>query len=101
MRFVRATEFYLKPVTPNPSAEATELLRFIAGISGSNILAGQHNVPLVGSTRLAGAYKVTGHYPALFGQDFGFAPTGDWDGINFRQRTIDDAIARAREGYLI
>jgi mannan endo-1,4-beta-mannosidase len=91
----------MQPVTPNPSPEATKLLRFIHSISGSNILAGQHNVPLVGSTRLAGVHKVTARYPALFGQDFGFAAPGDWDGINFRQRTIDEAIARSREGYIV
>jgi mannan endo-1,4-beta-mannosidase len=90
-----------RPVTPDASSEAVNLLEFVTGISGHQTLAGQHNVPLVGSNRLEGVHKAIGRYPAVFGQDFGFARAGDWDGINFRQRTIDEAIRLTQEGFIV
>jgi mannan endo-1,4-beta-mannosidase len=92
---------FIRPVTPNPSPEAVDLLKYIYSISGKHTLIGQHCVPLVGSTRLASVYKQTEHYPALFGQDFGFSEPGTWDGINFRQLIVDEAIRRSSEGFII
>lgn len=89
------------PVTPNPTAEAAALLRFIHEISGKKTLAGQHCAPLHGSTRLVVVQRQTGTYPALFGQDFGFDGPGCWDGINFRQNIVDEAIRRYHEGFII
>lgn len=89
------------PVTPNASPEAVELLRFLHSISGKGTLAGQHCNPLVGSTRLPATHKMIGHYPALFGQDFGFSEPGSWDGINYRQAIVDEAIRRHSEGFVI
>ncbi|HUI64513.1 MAG TPA: glycosyl hydrolase [Bacteroidota bacterium] len=89
------------PVTPGASPEAANLLRYICNISGTRTLAGQHCVPLVGSTRLEGVQKQTKHYPAVFGQDFGFSEPGTWDGINYRQRIVDEAILRNSEGFII
>ncbi len=89
------------PVTPNPSPEAGRLLEYLYEISGKRTLTGQHCAPLLGSTRLAGMYKITGHYPALFGQDFGFGAPGTWDGINFRQQIVDEAVRRHSEGFII
>jgi len=70
-------------------------------ISGKHTLAGQHCNPLVGSTRLVTVYRQTKHYPAVFGQDFGFDAPGSWDGINFRQQIVDEAIRRHQEGFII
>jgi mannan endo-1,4-beta-mannosidase len=89
------------PVTPNPSPEAAQLLRFIHEISGKRTLSGQHCAPLHGSTRLVVVQRQTGTYPALFGQDFGFDGPGCWDGINFRQNIVDEAIRRYHEGFII
>ena len=89
------------PVTTNPSPEAVELLRFLYSISGKQTLTGQHCNPLNGSTRLNGVHKLIGYYPALFGQDFGFSAPGTWDGINFRQKIVDEAIRRHHEGFII
>jgi mannan endo-1,4-beta-mannosidase len=89
------------PVTPNPSPEARDLLAFIYGLSGKHTLAGQHGNPLVGSIRLVNVYGRTRRYPALFGQDFGFSAPGTWDGINFRQQIVDEAIRRHSEGFVI
>ncbi len=90
-----------QPVVPNPSPEAVELLNYLYSISGKHTLTGQHCIPLVGSTRLAGVEKLTGLYPAVFGQDFGFSAAGTWDGINFRQQIVDEAIRRHNEGFII
>ena len=98
---LRARGADVKPVTPNASVEATKLLKYLYGISGKSTLAGQHCVPLTGSARLAGAMGATGHYPAVFGQDFGFSAPGTWDGINYRQQLVDEAIRRHSEGFII
>ncbi|MCK4855047.1 MAG: hypothetical protein KAT31_12310 [Bacteroidales bacterium] len=70
-------EASIKPVTQNASEEAQALLEFIYSISDKQTLSGQHCAPLVGSTRLSVVHRRTGHYPALFGQDFGFSYPGD------------------------
>jgi len=87
--------------TPNASEEAKQLYAYLTSISGRKTLAGQHCAPLIGSTRLAVVHRKTGHYPAVFGQDFGFSYPGYWDGINFRQKIVDEAIRRHREGFII
>lgn len=89
------------PVVANASPEAVALLDYLYQISGKHTLVGQHCAPLVGSTRLAVAFRATNRYPAVFGQDFGFSPPGTWDGINFRQQIVDEAIRRWNEGFII
>jgi mannan endo-1,4-beta-mannosidase len=89
------------PVTPNPSPEAVQHLHYLYEISGKHTLTGQHCAPLLGSIRLAGMEKSTGRYPAVFGQDFGFSAAGSRDGITFRQQTVDEAIRRHAEGFII
>ena len=89
-----------EPITPNASPEARALLKYLYQISGEKTLTGQHNAPLNGSTRLAGMHKQTGKYPAVFGQDFGFSEPGSWDGINFRQNIVDEAIRRHGQGFI-
>ncbi len=96
----RAAEEF-KLCTPGASVEAVALGKFLRDISGNHTLVGQHCVPLLGSTRLAGDYKMTGHYPAVFSQDFGFSAPGTWDGINYRQAIVDEAIRRNEEGFII
>jgi mannan endo-1,4-beta-mannosidase len=89
------------PVTPDASPGAVQLLQYLYDISGKQTLVGQHAAPLVGTTQLGRVYKLTGHYPAIFGQDFGFSAPGTWDGINFRQQLVDEAIRRHDEGFII
>jgi mannan endo-1,4-beta-mannosidase len=96
-----AAEPDLRPVTPGASPEAVELYGFLRQISGKQTIAGQHAAPLVGMTQLGSVYKRTGRYPAIFGQDFGFSEPGTWDGINYRQRLVDEAIRRHEEGFII
>lgn len=90
-----------KPVTPNASPEAVKLLEYLYGISGRQTLVGQHCAPLVAATQLPSVEKSTGHYPALCGFDLGFSAPGTWDGINFRQNIVDEAIRRNSEGFII
>ena len=54
-----------KPVNPDASPEAIQLLEYIYSISGKQTLTGQHSVPLLGSLRLNMAYRMAGHYPVL------------------------------------
>ena len=91
----------VKPVVPNASPEAVALLNYLYEISGKYTLTGQHCIPLNGSTRLSGVHKQTGHYPAVFGQDFGFSEPGTWDGINYRQNIVDEAIRRHADGFIV
>lgn len=90
-----------KPVNPNASPEAVQLLNYIYSISGHKTLTGQHSPPLLGSKRLPMVHRSTKKYPAVFGQDFGFSYPGYWDGINFRQQLVDEAIKRHNEGFII
>lgn len=99
--YLFAGEGLVKPVSPNPSKEATELLQYLYSISGKYTLSGQHCQPLYGSTRLSLVHRYTHHYPALFGQDFGFSYPGYLDGINYRQRVVDEAILRYSDGFII
>ena len=87
--------------TPGASAEAGALYQYLLEISGRHTLSGQHCAPLLGSTRLSAVQKMTGHYPAIFSQDFGFSEPGTWDGINYRQQIVDEAIRRHEEGFII
>ena len=96
-----AQEVNTAPINSNASPEAVELLDFIYSISGKQIMTGQHCAPLIGSTRLSVAHRMTKHYPVVFGQDFGFSYPGYWDGINYRQRIVDEAIKRHHEGFII
>lgn len=91
----------IKPVTPDASDEAVRLLEYLYSISGKYTLSGQHCPPLKGSMNLPVLEKQLGIYPAVFGQDFGFSAPGTWDGINFRQQTVDEAIRRHNEGFII
>ncbi|HTI61304.1 glycoside hydrolase family 26 protein [Mucilaginibacter sp.] len=88
-------------VTAGATPEAKELYAYINSISGRRTMAGQHSVPLLGGARLSEVYRVAHEYPAVFGQDFGFSFPGDWDGINYRQNLVDEAIRRNSEGFII
>lgn len=88
-------------VTPNASEEAIALYDYLKSISGKQTLTGQHNAPLEQSLQLSVVHRNTNEYPAVFGQDFGFSYPGYWDGINYRQRIVDEAIARHQQGFII
>lgn len=91
------------PVNPNATPEARQLLQFIYEQSGHGLLAGQHSYPLYGDIYMERAYHQSGEvgHPAVFGQDFGYSKPGSLDGINFRQRVVDNAIKWHEKGAII
>ena len=88
------------PVNPNATPEAKQLLEYLYSVSGKQTLAGQHNAPIRGTSRLSVVHRNTGKYPVIVGHDFGFSYPGYWDGINYRQQLVDEAIRRHEEGFI-
>jgi len=64
-------------------------------------MTGQHNTPREMSQYSDQAAEITGEYPAVWGQDFGFSDDGDMDGINFRQGIVDEAKRQHAAGSVI
>jgi len=64
-------------------------------------MTGQHNTPREMSQYNDQAAEITGQYPAIWGQDFGFAVDGDMDGINFRQRIVEEAKRQYDAGSIV
>jgi mannan endo-1,4-beta-mannosidase len=89
------------PVNRQASAEARALLELLYAVSGSHVLSGQHNTPREMSRYSDRAQQIAGAYPAIWGQDFGFAEHGDMDGINYRQGIIDEARSQHAAGSVI
>jgi mannan endo-1,4-beta-mannosidase len=89
------------PVNPHATPEAKALLHFIDSISGRYTLAGQHNVPNSTSRWTDRAYDLTGKYPALFGQDFGFSGGDDKDSIEGRPAMIAEVERQYANGAVI
>jgi mannan endo-1,4-beta-mannosidase len=89
------------PVNTHATPEARALLRFIDSISGHYTLTGQHNFPNSISRWTDRAYDLTGKYPALFGQDFGFAGGDDKDSVEARPAMIAEAERQYAHGAVI
>lgn len=88
------------PANSNASAEAHLLLEFLYQIGGTRTLSGQHNNPGSISAFSNEAYALTGHYPAIWGQDWGFSDEA-WDGIQFRDQILKAAIEQYQSGSII
>ena len=69
-------------------------------MSGHSLWAGQHNTPAQMSEYSNQAKEITGKYPMLWGQDFGFH-ADDMDGIIFRQGVMDEAKKQHDAGSVI
>lgn len=89
------------PVNPNITPEAKELLAFLYKQRGNGVLTGQHSYPLYSDVFVERVENLTGEHPAVYGQDFGYSKMGSLDGINFRQRVIDNAIKWHEKGAII
>lgn len=92
---------HFAPVNPAATTEARDLLTRIQRAAGTHVWSGQHNTPRERSAYSIEAWGLTGHYPAVWGQDLGFARDGDMDGVNFRQAVIDEAIDQHRAGSVV
>ena len=90
-----------QPVNPHATPEARALLSYIQSISGQAIITGQHNYPNDGSRWTDLAYDLTGKYPGLFGQDFGFSAGDDKDSVLSRPAMIEEAKRQYRNGAVI
>src|SRR5574344_440492 len=90
-----------KPVNPNATPEAQQLLSFIYAQSGHGTLSGQHSYPLFSDIYMERVNNLTGSHPVVFGQDFGYSEANSLDGINFRQRVVDNAIKWHAKGAII
>ncbi len=89
------------PVNPNASPEARALLKYFYSISGKYALAGQHNYPYHIARWTDRVYDLTGKYPALFGQDFGFSGGEDKDSTEARPALIAEAKRQYENGAVV
>ena len=89
-----------RPVNPNASKEAIKLLKYLYRVKGDQILSGQHNYPGTLSASTHEAFEITGKYPLIWGQDFGFTANGQ-DGIIHREAIIQEAIKQHQNGHII
>ncbi len=90
-----------EPVNPHATPEARALLQFLDSISGKHSLTGQHNYPNDSSRWTDRAYDLTGKYPALFGQDFGFSAGDDKDSVESRPAMIAEVERQYAHGSVI
>jgi mannan endo-1,4-beta-mannosidase len=98
---LRAQSPSASPVDPDATPEARALLREIDGISGHGILSGQHNFPNTVSRYSDRVLELTGSYPAVFGQDFGFSGGEDKDSTLGRPSMITEVIRQYHRGAVI
>ena len=90
-----------EPVNPHASPEARALLAYLDSISGQGYITGQHNYPNDASRWTDLAYDLTGKYPGLFGEDFGFSAGDDKDSVLSRPAMIEEAERQYRNGAVI
>ena len=98
---LRAADAEPKPVTPNATPEAVELLKFFYSISGKHTLTAQHNFPGDKDKHTLAAAKAWGKTPAIFGKDWGFAKAGDKDTAYIRDEIADQLMEQYRKGSLV
>lgn len=89
------------PVNPHASPEARALLKYLYSISGKYTLTGQHNYPNMIARYTDRAYDLTGKYPALYGQDFGFSGGEDKDSVEARPALIEEIERQYQNGAVI
>ena len=90
-----------EPVNPHATPEARALLAYLYSISGKATLTGQHTYPNEGARWSDRAYDLTGKYPGLFGQDFGFSAGEDKDSTLSRPAMIEEVERQYRSGAVI
>lgn len=90
-----------EPVNPNATTEARALLKTICGVSGRNMLSGQHNYPNHLSQHSEKIATNLGKYPMVWGSDFGFTGGTDKDSIEGRDAMIEEAKKQYAAGSII
>jgi mannan endo-1,4-beta-mannosidase len=89
------------PVNPQASPEARALLAYLNSISGKAIITGQHNYPNTGVRWTDMAWELTGKYPGLYGQDFGFAGGDEKDSVLARPEIVEEVKRQYKNGSVI
>ncbi|MGA7341642.1 MAG: glycosyl hydrolase [Terracidiphilus sp.] len=90
-----------QPVNSGATPAARALLGDLDNLSGHATISGQHNFPNTVSRYSDRVYDLTGQYPGLFGQDFGFSGGDDKDSTLGRPSIIEEAIRQYRNGAVI
>ena len=90
-----------EPVNASASPEARALLKYFYSISGKYTLAGQHNYPYHIARWTDRAYELSGKYPALYGEDFGFSGGEDKDSTEARPELIAEAKRQFENGAVV
>jgi mannan endo-1,4-beta-mannosidase len=90
-----------QPVNPHASPEARALLVYIDSISGKGLITGQHNFPNDGSKWTDRVLDLTGKYPGLFGEDFGFSAGEDKDSVLSRPATVEEIKRQWQNGSIV
>src|SRR5690348_829237 len=98
---VTAPQNHIQPANPHASPEARALLEYFYSISGKYTLAGQHNYPNHISRWTDRVYDLTGKYPALFGEDFGFSGGDDKDSVESRPAMIAEVKRQYENGAVV
>ena len=89
------------PVDPQATPEARRLLAEMDALSGQATLTGAHNFPNDGSRWSDRILELTGEFPALFGQDFGFSGGEDKDTTRSRVVMLAEVERQYRRGAVI
>ncbi len=76
-KIAQKKSYFKKPINPNATEEAVNLLDFLYKIKGEYILTGQHNYISSGSRFTEKVHEITGKYPVIWGSDFSFCAEGD------------------------
>jgi mannan endo-1,4-beta-mannosidase len=97
----RAQQPDAAPSNPEATPAARVLLQELDSVSGKATLSGEHNFPNTVSLYSNRVYELTGHYPAVFGQDFGFAASDDKDSTLGRASLVQEVIRQYRAGAVI
>jgi mannan endo-1,4-beta-mannosidase len=90
-----------EPVNPDATSEARVLLSQIAAISGRFTLTGQQNFAHDLSRYSDRVYDLTGKYPGIFGQDFGFSDGDERNSFGGRTAMVDEVERQHRNGAVI
>jgi mannan endo-1,4-beta-mannosidase len=90
-----------QPSNPHATPEARALLSLLSSISGKGIVTGQHNFPNDGSKWTDRAFDITGKYPGLFGEDFGFSGGEDKDSALARPAIVEEIKRQYNNGSII
>ena len=90
-----------QPVNPDATPATRALLHDLDTISGHATIGGQHNYPNTVSRYSDRVYDLTGEYPGIFGQDFGFSGADDKDSTLGRPSMIEEVIRQYRNGAVI